>query len=278
MASLEVLPISLNLEEIEINRTTFASFNIKNLTSSTISNVNITALDSYVKVKNANNINSSYIQNFSQNLEANDTMTVSVSILPSSDGVNFTTQIRVEESTNNFNQLVSFNFDVYEDLTNYGVIKVHKIIAREGVFSGSTVKVGTGTIKTNSSGNIQTQSAAQINAIKELLETGDTEKINQANLASETSARADRIDDGLVNPITSIRIDKQSNSIIIKTNREESIKVDREGDVFVESSVVLCQDVNNLSENDWKLSRSNDGMTSLLKRMSNEWVTRVSFE
>ena len=277
MAIIEVTPVTLDLEDIEINRSTTASFNIKNIDTQIITGIVVTSLESYITIKNGTNTDSTYNQSFTSDIDTNNTISVLVKITPTNEGVNFSPQVRVQHTASSYEQLVTLSFDVYEDLTNYGVIKVHKIIARDGVFSGSTVKVGTGTIKMSESGNIQSQSAAQVAAIKELLDSGDPVKMVEAAATSNSAARADKIDDGLVNPITSIAIDKTANAIIIKTNREESIKIDKEGDVFVENSVVLCQDVSNLSEDDWKLSKTSDGMTSLLRRMSGEWVTRVSF-
>ena len=255
MPTLTITPTTLNIGDTETDIAAKTSVDLA--ADGDCTSITATSTDSQLLLKVIDD-GGSYAS--SKTFEVLDTKTkrLGIQLIPTTEGDDLSLTFTIVHAGSSTNQTITVNFSSYENLETFGVIRVNKIIARDGVFSSSTINFGGVKVGADETGEMTTT-------------TSKTE-------VATKFAKNFQIDDGLSIPRNSVKVDKDTDEVIIKTKRNEVVKVDGNGVVLVEQGVVLCNNISAISNNDWKLDRNaSDGSTSLSKRISGEWVTRVAF-
>ena len=255
MPTLTITPTTLNIGDTETAIAAKTSVDLA--ADEDCTSITATSTDSQLLLKVINDGGSYALSKTFEVLDTK-TKTLGIQLIPTTEGDDLSLTFTIVHSASSTNQTITVNFSAYENLETFGVIRVNKIIARDGVFSSSTINFG----------------GVRVGAD----ETGEMTTTTSKTAVATKFAKNFQIDDGLAVPRNSVRVDKDTDEVIIKTKRNEVVKVDGNGVVLVEQGVVLCNNITTISDNDWKLDRnSSDGTTSLAKRISGEWVTRVAF-
>ena len=111
-----------------------------------------------------------------------------------------------------------------------------------------------------------------------MTEKGDKLNFTAASGVSYNIGKATQLDDGRVNPLTSIQVNKTDESILITNNGQNSVRIDIDGSVRVDNNVIICSDVLNESNDDWKLEKSGTSTMTLYKKISGSWQQRIVFD
>jgi len=249
--SITVSPTNFALGKVEINQSTNSFFTVS--TPNNVTGVSISANDSHITLREGQT--GAFSSSISMDLD-NEEKDVNVTCLPTSAALT-TGSITVTYNSSTV-ATVSYTFTVFESLANYSSVYAKSIYARDGIFSANTVKIGTSSIS--------------------MTEKGD--KLNFAGASGITYniGKATQIDDGRVNPLTSITVEKSDESILIKNNNQNSVKIDSDGSVRVDNNVIICSDVLNETDNDWKLEKLGSTTMALYKKVSGSWEQRIVFD
>ena len=249
--SITVTPTNFALGKVEINQSTNSFFTVS--TPDNVTGVSISSNDSHITLREGQT--GAFSSSISMDLN-NEEKDVNVACLPTSASLT-TGSITVTYNSNTI-ATVSYTFAVFESLANYSSVFAKSIYARDGIFSANTVKIGTSSIS--------------------MTEKGD--KLNFAGASGITYniGKATQIDDGRVNPLTSITVEKSDESILIKNNDQNSVKIDSDGSVRVDNNVIICSDVLNETDNDWKLEKLGSTTMALYKKVSGSWEQRIVFD
>ena len=256
MTTLTFSSTTLNIGEIENQLANLSSFSIA-ADGGDANNITVSCSDSQILLRILED-GGSFTSSKTFNVLDTKTKTISVQLTPTVEGDDLTLNISVVHAASSTNQTVTVNYSSYENLETFGVIRVNKIIARDGIFSGNSVNIGSCKVETNESGNFTTKTAQDAEGF--------------------AFAKNFQIDDGFAIPRNFVKVNKDTDEVTIKTKNNEVVKVDSNGVVLVEKGVVLAANVDSITDDDWKLDRdSNDDSTSLYKRVSGAWVKRVAF-
>jgi hypothetical protein len=249
--SITVTPANFALGKVEINQSTNSFFTVS--TPNNVTGVSISANDSHITLREGQT--GAFSSSISMDLD-NEEKDVNVACLPTSAALT-TGSITVTYNSSTV-ATISYTFTVFESLANYSSVYAKSIYARDGIFSANTVKIGTSSIS--------------------MTEKGD--KLNFAGASGITYniGKATQIDDGRVNPLTSISVIKSDESILIKNNDQNSVKIDSDGSVRVDNNVIICSDVLNETDNDWKLEKLGSTTMALYKKVSGSWEQRIVFD
>tara|TARA_B100000678_G_C18223226_1_gene507761 strand:- start:1557 stop:2309 length:753 start_codon:yes stop_codon:yes gene_type:complete len=249
--SITVTPTNFTLGQVEISQSTNSFFTVS--TPSTVTGVSISSNDSHITLREGQT--GAFSSSISMDLD-NEEKDVNVACLPTSATLT-TGSITVTYNSSTV-ATISYTFTVFESLANYSSVYAKSIYARDGIFSANTVKIGTSSIS--------------------MTEKGD--KLNFAGASGITYniGKATQIDDGRVNPLTSITVEKSDESILIKNNNQNSVKIDSDGSVRVDNNVIICSDVLNETDNDWKLEKLGSTTMALYKKVSGSWEQRIVFD
>tara|TARA_B100001013_G_C24589937_1_gene434337 strand:- start:324 stop:1082 length:759 start_codon:yes stop_codon:yes gene_type:complete len=250
--SITVNPTTFDLGKIEDGQSTTSYFSIS--TPDNVTNVSATSNSSMLTLRKGNT--GAFTSSISSNLN-NEAIDINVSAIPTVIG-SFNGTITVTYNSSTI-ATITYTFEAFATLANYSDIYVKSIYARDGIFNANTVKIGTSSIS--------------------MTEKGDKLNFTSASGISYNIGKATQLDDGRIEPITSISIDKEDNSILIKNNKTSTMKIDQDGTIRSSGgTVILSSDVTVDSNNDWKLERdSAAGTTALYKLKNNVWVKRVGF-
>ena len=249
--SITVTPTSFALGKIEINQTNNTSFALS--TASNLTGISVVSNDTILTVREGES--GSFTSSITVALN-NEEKTVNVACLPTSQSQS-SGSVTVTHNSVTI-AIINYTFSVFESLSNYSDIYVKGIYARNGVFSANTVKIGTSSIS--------------------MTEKGDKLNFTAASGVSYNIGKATQLDDGRVNPLTSIQVNKTDESILITNNGQNSVKIDVDGSVRVDNNVIICSDVLNESNNDWKLEKSGTSTMTLYKKVGGNWQQRIVFD
>ena len=249
--SITVSPQTFTLGQIEISQTTLTSFSLS--TGSNVTGISVVSNNSILSIREGQT--GSFTSSINVNLN-NEEKDVNVSCLPTSI-TDTSGSITVSYNSNTI-ATINYTFNVYESLSNYSNVYAKGIYARDGVFSANTVKIGTSSIS--------------------MTEKGDKLNFTAASGVSYNIGKATQLDDGRVNPLTSIQVNKTDESILITNNGQNSVRIDIDGSVRVDNNVIICSDVLNESNDDWKLEKSGTSTMTLYKKISGSWQQRIVFD
>jgi len=249
--SITVTPTSFALGQLEQDRATNSFFTIS--TPDNVTGISIVSNDNHVTLREGQT--GSFVSSISMDLN-NEEKDVNVSCTPSTL-TQVSGSITITYNSNTIDT-VTYSFTVYEPLTNYSNIYAKSIYAQDGIFSANTVKIGTSSLS--------------------MTEKGDKLNFSGASGISYNIGKATQIDDGRVNPLTSISVIKSDESILIKNNNKNSVRIDGDGSVRVDNNVIICSDVLNESNNDWKLEKLGATTMALYKKVSGSWEQRIVFD
>ncbi len=256
MTTLTITPTTLNLNDIENDTASTSSINLA-ADGGNVNNITATSSDSQLLLKVLTE-DSSYSSSKTFSINDGQTKTLGFQLTPTTEGDNLSLTFTVVHAGTSTNQTITVNYSSYENLETFGVIRVNKIIARDGIFSGNTIDMGGVKIGASNEGKFSVQASQ------------DTE--------ASSFAKNFQIDDGFAIPRNYVKVNKNTDEVTIKTKNNEVVKVDSNGVVLVEKGVVLATNVDSVSDDDWKLDRdSGDNSTALYKRVSGAWVKRVAF-
>jgi hypothetical protein len=250
--SITVSPTTFDLGKIEESQSTTSFFSIS--TPDNVSNVSVTSNSNLLTLRKGNT--GAFASSVTTNLN-NEAVDINVSTLPTAIG-SFNGTITVSYNSNTV-ATVTYTFEAFATLQNYSDMYVKSIYARDGIFNANTVKIGTSSIS--------------------MTEKGDKLNFTSASGISYNIGKATQLDDGRIEPTTSISINKEDDSILIKNAKASTMKIDQDGTIRSSGgTVILSSDVTVDSNDDWKLERdSAAGTTALYKRKNGVWVKRVGF-
>jgi hypothetical protein len=250
--SITVTPTTFDLGKIEDGQSTTSFFSIS--TPDNVTNVSVTSNSSLLTLRKGNT--GAFASSVTTNLN-NEAVDINVSTTPTSIGsLNGTLTVSYNSNTV---ATVTYTFEAFSSLANYGDIYVKSLYARDGIFNANTVRIGTSSIS--------------------MTEKGDKLNFTSASGISYNIGKATQLDDGRIEPTTSISINKDDDSILIKNAKANTMKIDQDGTIRSSGgTVILSSDVTVDSNDDWKLERdSAAGTTALYKRKNGVWVKRVGF-
>ena len=250
--SITVTPTTFDLGKIEDGQSTTSFFSIS--TPDNVTNVSVTSNSSLLTLRKGNT--GAFASSISSNLN-NEAIDINVATLPTAIGsFNGTITVTYNSSTV---ATVTYTFEAFSSLANYGDMYVKSLYARDGIFNANTVRIGTSSIS--------------------MTEKGDKLNFTSASGISYNIGKATQLDDGRIEPTTSISINKEDDSILIKNAKANTMKIDQDGTIRSSSgTVILSSDVTVDSNDDWKLERDSvAGTTALYKRKNGVWVKRIGF-
>lgn len=250
--SITVSPTTFDLGKIEESQSTTSFFSIS--TPDNVSNVSVTSNSNLLTLRKGNT--GAFASSVTTNLN-NEAVDINVSTIPTSTG-SFNGTLTVSYNSNTV-ATVTYTFEAFATLQNYSDMYVKSIYARDGIFNANTLKIGTSSIS--------------------MTEKGDKLNFTSASGISYNIGKATQLDDGRIEPTTSISINKEDDSILIKNAKASTMKIDQDGTIRSSGgTVILSSDVTVDSNDDWKLERdSAAGTTALYKRKNGVWVKRVGF-